>query len=144
MAIAVLTVVCIHSCKYIFKQVPRDRCTFLEFSLSSKLRILYLDMSSATTLRSSGVMSSSMDEPAVKDDADEAKHQRQSLRKTKSKPSDPYSFDGVTGWKGYRILRPFRGMYHDVRRRLPYYPSDISDAWTYRTVASIVRMYFVK
>ena len=35
-------------------------------------------------------------------------------------------------------------MYHDVKRRLPYYPSDITDALTYRTVASIIRMYFVK
>lgn len=35
-------------------------------------------------------------------------------------------------------------MYHDVRRRLPYYWSDIADAFTYRTVASIIRMYFVK
>lgn len=35
-------------------------------------------------------------------------------------------------------------MYHDVRRRLPYYLSDITDAFTYRTIASTVRMYFVK
>ncbi|KAF4544152.1 Hco3- transporter family protein [Lasiodiplodia theobromae] len=34
-------------------------------------------------------------------------------------------------------------MYHDVKRRLPYYWSDITDAWTYRTVASTIRMYFV-
>ncbi|KAI0015968.1 HCO3 transporter family-domain-containing protein [Xylariomycetidae sp. FL0641] len=47
------------------------------------------------------------------------------------------------GWRSYRILRPCRGMYHDVRRRIPYYLSDITDAWTYRTVASIIRMYFV-
>jgi hypothetical protein len=35
-------------------------------------------------------------------------------------------------------------MYHDVKRRLPYYWSDISDALTYRAFASTVRMYFVK
>lgn len=35
-------------------------------------------------------------------------------------------------------------MYHDVKRRLPYYPSDITDAFTYRTIASTIRMYFVK
>jgi hypothetical protein len=35
-------------------------------------------------------------------------------------------------------------MYHDVRRRLPYYKSDILDALTYRTLASTIRMYFVK
>jgi hypothetical protein len=55
-----------------------------------------------------------------------------------------YTFDNVTGWRGYRLLRPGRGMYHDVRRRLPYYLSDITDAFAYRTVASIIRMYFVK
>jgi boron transporter len=55
-----------------------------------------------------------------------------------------YTFSGVRGWRGYRILRPGMGMYHDVRRRLPYYWSDITDALTYRTVASTVRMYFVK
>lgn len=55
-----------------------------------------------------------------------------------------YSYEGLTGWKSLRPLRLFRGMYHDVIRRLPYYPSDITDAWTYRTVASIIRMYFVK
>ncbi|OJJ52254.1 hypothetical protein ASPSYDRAFT_95775 [Aspergillus sydowii CBS 593.65] len=54
-----------------------------------------------------------------------------------------YTYEGVRGWKGVRFLRPFRGMYHDVRRRVPYYWSDIKDAWDYRTVASIVRMYFV-
>ncbi|PYH63695.1 HCO3 transporter family protein [Aspergillus vadensis CBS 113365] len=54
-----------------------------------------------------------------------------------------YTYEGVRGWKGVRFLRPFRGMYHDVRRRLSYYWSDIKDAWDYRTIASIVRMYFV-
>lgn len=55
-----------------------------------------------------------------------------------------YTYDGLQGWKSVRIFRLGRGMYHDVRRRLPYYRSDITDAFTYRTVASIVRMYFVK
>jgi boron transporter len=55
-----------------------------------------------------------------------------------------YTFSGERGWRSYRILRPGRGMYHDLRRRLPYYWSDITDALTYRTVASTVRMYFVK
>ena len=57
---------------------------------------------------------------------------------------DPYRYDGLTGGKSYRLLRPGRGMYHDIRRRLPYYKSDLFDALTYRTAASIVRMYFVK
>lgn len=55
-----------------------------------------------------------------------------------------YTYENLSGWKRLRPLRLFRGMYHDVRRRLPYYPSDITDALTYRTVASIIRMYFVK
>ena len=42
------------------------------------------------------------------------------------------------------MLRPGRGMYYDVKRRLPYYWSDITDAWDYRTVAGTVRIYFVK
>ncbi|KAF9882798.1 hypothetical protein FE257_005146 [Aspergillus nanangensis] len=54
-----------------------------------------------------------------------------------------YRYDNLTGWKRLRPLRLFRGMYHDVRRRLPYYWSDITDAFTYRTAASTIRMYFV-
>lgn len=57
---------------------------------------------------------------------------------------DPYTWEGATGWRQYRMLRPGRGMYHDVKRRLPYYWSDITDAVTYRTFAATVRMYFVK
>jgi boron transporter len=55
-----------------------------------------------------------------------------------------YTFQGAKGWRQYRILMPGRGMYHDVKRRLPYYLSDITDAWTYRTFASTIRMFFVK
>ena len=55
-----------------------------------------------------------------------------------------YTYEGLTGWKSLRPLHLFRGMYHDFKRRLPYYLSDITDAFTYRTVASIIRMYFVK
>ncbi|KAI9036993.1 anion exchange family protein [Aspergillus affinis] len=62
---------------------------------------------------------------------------------TREKSSVSYSYDNLSGWKRLRPLRPFRGMYHDVRRRLPYYWSDFSDALTYRTIASTIRMYFV-
>lgn len=55
-----------------------------------------------------------------------------------------YSYDTASGWRRWRVLRPGRGMYHDVKRRIPYYWSDITDAFTYRTIASTVRMYFVK
>lgn len=56
---------------------------------------------------------------------------------------DPYSFDHEIGWRQYRMLRPGLGMYHDVKRRLPYYWSDITDAMNYRTFAGTVRIYFV-
>ena len=42
------------------------------------------------------------------------------------------------------MLRPGRGMYWDVRRRLPYYMSDIKDGCNYRTIAGTIRIYFVK
>jgi hypothetical protein len=57
--------------------------------------------------------------------------------------TESYTFQHQTGWRQWRILRPGRGMYHDVKRRLPYYWSDITDAFTYRVVASTIRMYFV-
>lgn len=41
------------------------------------------------------------------------------------------------------MARPFRGMYWDVRRRLPYYWSDIKDGFNYRTFAGTVRIFFV-
>ncbi|TGO33525.1 hypothetical protein BHYA_0242g00180 [Botrytis hyacinthi] len=68
----------------------------------------------------------------------------QQQNSSSSQHSDNYRFDGSTGWRRFRMLRPGLGMYHDIRRRLPYYQSDISDAVTYRTFASTVRMYFVK
>ncbi|KAL5115409.1 hypothetical protein ACEQ8H_006709 [Pleosporales sp. CAS-2024a] len=59
------------------------------------------------------------------------------------KTTESYTFQGERGWRQWRILRPGRGMYHDVKRRAPYYWSDIRDAFTYRVFASTVRMYFV-
>lgn len=55
-----------------------------------------------------------------------------------------YTWNGFTGWKRFRLLRPGRGIYYDIRRRLPYYLSDITDGFSYRTFASCIRMYFVK
>ncbi|KAE9580193.1 putative transporter [Colletotrichum fructicola] len=63
------------------------------------------------------------------------------LRPVETKMS--YSYEDEKGWRRWRVLRPGRGIYHDIKRRLPYYWSDIADAWTYRTVASTIRMYFV-
>jgi len=57
--------------------------------------------------------------------------------------SDPYTWEGLSGWKSYRTLRPFRGMYWDVRRRLPWYWSDIRDGFNYRTLAGTVRIFFI-
>ncbi|KAF1918972.1 anion exchange family protein [Ampelomyces quisqualis] len=59
------------------------------------------------------------------------------------KTTESYTFQGQRGWRKWRLLRPGRGMYHDVKRRMPYYRSDITDAFTYRAFASTVRMYFV-
>ncbi|KAJ6260067.1 hypothetical protein Dda_5713 [Drechslerella dactyloides] len=58
-------------------------------------------------------------------------------------PINPYTYAGAQGWRKYRLLRPFRGIYHDIKRRLPYYASDFTDALTYRAVASTIRIYFV-
>ncbi|EWZ28050.1 hypothetical protein FOZG_18252 [Fusarium oxysporum Fo47] len=62
---------------------------------------------------------------------------------TQEKTNLSYTYNNRRGWRRWRILHPGRGMYHDVKRRLPYYWSDIVDAFTYRTVASTIRMYFV-
>lgn len=61
------------------------------------------------------------------------------LRRTKT-----YDFDNASGAKSFRVLRPGYGMWHDIRRRLPYYWSDITDGFNYRTAAGTVRIYFVK
>lgn len=57
--------------------------------------------------------------------------------------NDPYTWDDATGWRKWRCLRPGRGMYYDVRRRLPYYWSDLKDGLNYRTFAGAVRIFFV-
>jgi len=61
-----------------------------------------------------------------------------------SEGPDPYSWEHRTGWKSYRMLQPFRGMYHDVKRRLPWYISDFTDGLNYRMFAATIRIYFVK
>jgi boron transporter len=43
-------------------------------------------------------------------------------------------------WK----IHLFRGMVSDIRRRIPYYVSDWTDAWDYRVVPATVYMYFAK
>lgn len=56
---------------------------------------------------------------------------RQTTSSTKRKPR---------WWK----VRLFRGMYDDVKRRLPFYWSDWRDAWDYRVIPATVYMYFAK
>ncbi|KAK6362605.1 Boron transporter 4 [Orbilia blumenaviensis] len=68
---------------------------------------------------------------------------REKTHESVYEPRNPYTYVGARGWRKYRPLRPFRGMYHDIKRRLPYYPSDFTDAITYRAVASTIRIYFV-
>ncbi|KAF4994755.1 hypothetical protein FGRMN_5569 [Fusarium graminum] len=41
-------------------------------------------------------------------------------------------------WK----IHLFRGMVNDIRRRVPYYISDWTDAWDYRVVPATIYMYF--
>lgn len=43
---------------------------------------------------------------------------------------------GTGGKKAWWHVTLFRGMVKDVRRRVPYYASDFSDAWDYRIVPS--------
>ncbi|KEQ68159.1 HCO3 transporter family protein [Aureobasidium namibiae CBS 147.97] len=70
-------------------------------------------------------------------------HSKSAGESTQQTALEEYGFKDAHGWRRWRPLRPGWGMYHDVKRRLPYYYSDITDAFTYRTVASTIRMYFV-
>lgn len=56
-------------------------------------------------------------------------------------PPDRASYPKPEAW--WKI-HPFRGMVNDLRRRLPYYLSDWTDAWDYRVVPATVYMYFAK
>ena len=68
---------------------------------------------------------------------------RHHTEKSHDYSNDPYRWDNLHGWKSYRLLRPFRGIYHDIRRRAPYYWSDWVDGLNYRTMAATVRITFV-
>ncbi|KAF3041005.1 hypothetical protein E8E11_005093 [Didymella keratinophila] len=72
------------------------------------------------------------------DSPSEKKVKENKLKKVAT--TESYTFQHQKGWRRWRILRPGRGMYHDVKRRLPYYWSDITDAFTYRVFASTVRI----
>ncbi|KAK5093412.1 hypothetical protein LTR70_004772 [Exophiala xenobiotica] len=56
--------------------------------------------------------------------------------------SDPYKWRDDQGFWA-RAARPGRGMWYDVKRRLPYYWSDIVDGWAYRVFAGTIRIFFV-
>ncbi|KAH6669831.1 HCO3 transporter family-domain-containing protein [Halenospora varia] len=76
------------------------------------------------------------------DDSEEKSEKSEKPHTFNSQNRNEYTFDNLKGWRKYRVLRPCRGMYHDIRRRLPYYWSDITDAWTYRTFASTVPLTY--
>lgn len=86
---------------------------------------------------------SSQGEKAVQDPTQRQKQDKKQKHNETDFSKDPYTWEGLTGWKSYRLLRPFRGMYWDVRRRLPYYASDWTDGLNYRTLAGTVRIFFV-
>ncbi|MBA7489671.1 hypothetical protein ES702_00205 [subsurface metagenome] len=56
--------------------------------------------------------------------------------------NDPYKWREDQGVLS-RCARPCRGMWYDVKRRLPYYWSDIVDGFNYRTFAGTIRIFFV-
>jgi len=66
------------------------------------------------------------------------------LKYPETEKPDPYQWEHLTGWRAYRALHPFRGMYHDIRRRAPWYLTDWADGLTYRTFAGTIRIFFVK
>ena len=56
--------------------------------------------------------------------------------------NDPYKWTAEQGFLA-RCSRPCRGIWYDIKRRLPYYGSDIVDGFNYRTFAGTVRILFV-
>lgn len=56
--------------------------------------------------------------------------------------TDPYTWSDEPTLL-LRLTHPGRGMYHDLRRRLPYYLSDITDGINYRTLSASIRIFFV-
>ena len=57
---------------------------------------------------------------------------------------DPYGgYATAKGRRQYRPLRPFFGIYQDIKRRAPYYWSDIVDGFNYRVFSGTIRIYFV-
>jgi hypothetical protein len=61
---------------------------------------------------------------------------------SQNQPNDPEAQDSTSGAERWWMIYPFRGMINDIRRRLPYYLSDWTDAWDYRVVPATVYMYF--
>lgn len=89
-------------------------------------------------------MASLLEETIVSSDNQEATISASDSNMEQLHKQKTYTFEDVRGWRRYQVLQPRTGMIHDVRRRLPYYWSNITDAFTYRTIASTVRIYFVK
>lgn len=55
------------------------------------------------------------------------------IRNESATPTDPEQEQGSRSTRKWYLLIG-RGMYRDVRNRLPYYKSDWTDAWNYRVV----------
>ncbi|KAK5958287.1 hypothetical protein OHC33_000129 [Knufia fluminis] len=56
--------------------------------------------------------------------------------------ADPYKWQDEQGFWA-RCAHPCRGMWYDIKRRLPYYWSDIIDGWAYRVFAGTIRIFFI-
>ncbi|KIV83487.1 hypothetical protein PV11_05508 [Exophiala sideris] len=56
--------------------------------------------------------------------------------------SDPYKWRRDQGFFSH-LGHPGRGIYHDLRRRLPWYCTDFKDGFAYRVFAGTVRIYFI-
>lgn len=53
------------------------------------------------------------------EEVDERSARLEPLEQQETKAS--YSYEHARSWRRWRVLQPGRGMYHDVRRRLPFY-----------------------
>jgi len=84
-------------------------------------------------------------------DAAEGNNRRASLRSDRQNNTEGFQHLSTQGsrrsskrqprwWK----IRWFKGMVDDVKRRLPFYMSDWTDAWDYRVVPATTYMYFAK
>ena len=70
----------------------------------------------------------------------DAFHASQAIVRTTTHGTRASSRRRPAWWK----IRLFHGMWHDIKRRAPFYISDWLDAWDYRVIPATVYMYFAK